>query len=357
MIRFTWLRFRAQAAVALGALAVLAVVLAVTGFHLAHAYDATVAPCKLRGDCATALSAFPSNDDLSLQNLLNALVVAVPGLMGMFWGAPLVAREFETGTFRLAWTQGITRTRWLAIKTGVVGVLSMVVAGLLSLMVTWWSSPIQKVTMNRVAPGIFHASGIAPIGFAAFGFALGATAGVLIRRTLPAMAVTLAIFYVATQIVMPWAQPRLIAPVQAASALNVASLTTTGVNSGRLYLQTQPNIRGAWILSSQIITSAGRPASTEPATQACASGNASACDTYIASLHLRQTVTYQPASRYWPLQWYEAAILLALALILAGLSFLRIRPGRSAITDRTVLATPPDSGGCTVDLPLARGEH
>jgi hypothetical protein len=331
MIRFTWLRFRAQAAVALGALVVLAVVLAVTGSHLVHAYDTTVAACKLPGDCAAARNAFPSNGDLSLQNLLNALVVAVPGLIGMFWGAPLVAREFETGTFCLAWTQGITRTRWLAIKIGVIGALSMVVAGLLSLMVTWWSSPIQKVTMNRVAPGFIHASGIAPVGYAAFGFILGVTAGVLIRRTLPALALTLAIFYAITQFGMPWAQPHLIAPVQTTSALNVASLTATAVSSDRLYLQTQPNIPGAWILSSQIITPTGRPASTEPATQACASGNASACDAYIASLHLRQTVTYEPASSYWPTQWYETAILLAVAIILAGLCFLRIRPGRSAI--------------------------
>jgi hypothetical protein len=337
MIRFTWLRFRTQAAVALGALVVLAVILVVTGIHLAHAYDATVSACKLRGDCASALSAsnassaFPSNDDLSLSNGLDALVVAVPGLIGMFWGAPLIAREFETGTFRLAWTQGITRTRWLAIKIGVVGALSMAVAGLFSLMVTWWSSPIQKVTMSRLEPGEFH-SGIVPIGYAAFAFALGVTAGVLIRRTLPAMAVTLGVFYVAAQIVMPLVGPHLIPPVQTASAVNVASLTEVGFGSnGSLTVQSQPEIPGAWILSSQIITPAGRPASSEPATPACTrNGSGQACNAYIEGLHLRQIVTYQPASRYWPFQWYETGILLALALVLAGLCILRIRPGRSA---------------------------
>jgi hypothetical protein len=320
--------------VALGALVGLAVVLAVTGSHLAQVYDTTVAPCRLRGDCAAALGAFPSNDDRSLQSSLNALVVAVPGLIGMFWGAPLVAREFETGTFRLAWTQGITRTRWLAVKIGVVGALSMAVAGLLSLMVTWWSTPIQKVATDRITPGLFHAGGIAPVGYAAFGFVLGVTAGMLISRTLPAMALTLAIFYGITQFGMPWVQPHLIAPVQTTSALSIASLTETGVdNSGNLVVQTQPGIPGAWILSSQIITPTGRPASTEPATRPCTeNGSGQTCDAYIASLHLRQTVTYQPASRYWPLQWYDTAILLALALalILAGLCVLRIRPRRSA---------------------------
>ena len=140
MIRFTWHRFRTQTLIALGALAVLAVVLAITGIQLTHAYDAAVAACRPRGDCApgsgSALN-FPSDSELTLANALNTLVVAVPGLVGIFWGAPLIAREFETGSFRLAWTQGVTRTHWLAVKLGFVGVASMIAAGLLSLMVTW----------------------------------------------------------------------------------------------------------------------------------------------------------------------------------------------------------------------------
>jgi hypothetical protein len=335
MIRFTWLRFRTQAAVALGALLIAAVVLAVTGFQLAHAYDTTVAPCKLRGDCAAALSSFPPSGDDALLKLLGALVIAVPGLIGIFWGAPLVARELETGTFRLAWTQGITRTRWLAVKLGVVGVAGMAVAGLLSLMVTWSSSPIQKVHMDRLTPNMFHAGGIAPAGYAAFAFALGVTVGVLIRRTLPAMAVTLAIF-AAIQVAMPlWVRPHLIAPVQATSPLNVASVQAQGVvpGTGSLWVQPpQPDIPGAWILSNQVTTSAGRPASSDPASPAC-TGNTSttqACHAYLTRLHLRHMVTYQPASRYWALQWYETAIFIALALILAGLCILWVRPRRPA---------------------------
>ena len=74
----------------------------------------------------------------------------MPGIIGIFWGAPLVARELEAGTFRLAWTQSVTRTRWLAVKLGVVGLASMAVAGLLSLMVTWWASPLDRANMNLV---------------------------------------------------------------------------------------------------------------------------------------------------------------------------------------------------------------
>jgi hypothetical protein len=327
MIRFTWLQFRTQAAVAFGGLAAFAVVLAVTGWHLAHLYDTTAAACKARGDCAAALSAFASNDQ-DLQSFVKLLLLAAPALIGMFWGAPLIAREFETGTFRLAWTQDVTPTRWLAIKLGVVGLASVAAAGLLSLMVTWWSSPIGKASMDQWA--VFSQRDITPIGYAAFAFALGVTAGLLIRRTVPVMAITVAVF-AAVQVVMPlWIRPHLITPVRTTSPLNIAALQETGMTgNGRLQVIEAANIPGAWVYSSQIVTPAGQPASSEPATQACTTGSGQACDAYIARLHLRQAVTYQPASRYWAFQWYETAIFLGLAVILAGVCFWQIRRRRS----------------------------
>jgi ABC-type transport system involved in multi-copper enzyme maturation permease subunit len=341
MIRFTWLQFRPQAAVALGALAILAVVVLATGIPLAHAYDTAVATCAPRHDCSAVLN---NNGDGTPRGLLSALVIAVPGLIGMFWGAPLAAREFETGTFRLAWTQGITRTRWLAAKIGLIGAFSMAVAGLLTLMVTWWTSPFDTAAMDRLNPANFHSEGIVPVGYAAFAFALGFTAGMLIRRTLPAMAVTLVIF-TAVQFAVPvWVRPHLIAPVQTTSALSMGAVVEMGNSQGNLFVMAQPVIPGAWILSDQIVTPAGRPASTEPATDACGGRSLSpqACPDYINSLHLRETVTYQPLSRYWPLQWYETAVYLAVALILAGLCFLRIRPARAAERNsRSAHPSPP----------------
>jgi hypothetical protein len=349
MIRFAWLRFRTQALVALGALAVLAVILLVTGIQLAHAYDTAVADCKPHGDCASALSLFPSNGYLTASNLMHPLVIAIPCVLGMFWGAPLAAREFETGTFRLAWTQGSTRTRWLAVKLAVAGAASMAAAGLLSLMVTWWSSPIAAAQMGaRLDPGIFSESGIAPVGYAAFAFAFGVTAGLLSRRTLPAIAVTLAIFVAVVWFAFPaWVRPHLLPPAQTTVPLSTTSINGyVLVGNGRMSVQTvPPDLPGAWILSTQLTTPAGRPASTIAATQACASNTSSGqtCNEYIESLHLRQTVTYQPASRYWPLQWIETAIYLALALALAALCLWWIRPRHFAglnFRHRTSQPTP-----------------
>jgi hypothetical protein len=202
-------------------------------------------------------------------------------------------------------------------------------------MVTWWVSPFDTASMDRLNSANFHSEGIVPVGYAAFAFALGFAAGMLIRRTLPAMAVTLVIF-IAVQFAVPvWVRPHLITPVQTSSALSMGTVVEMGSSNGNLFVMAQPVIPGAWILSDQIATPAGRPASTEPATEACGAQSPAlnACPDYIKSLHLRQTVTYQPLSRYWPLQWYETAIYLAVALILAGLCFLRIRPARPAERD------------------------
>jgi hypothetical protein len=341
MIRFSWLRFRAQAAIALGALVIVAAILGLTGFHLADVYNNTVVPCHRYNDCAAVLQAFPPAPDDTVRGLMGTLLIAVPGLIGIFWGAPLVAREFETGTFRLAWTQGISRNRWLAAKLGLVGAFSLLVAGLLSLMVAWWSSPFDRAYQNRITPGMFHQSGVVAIGYAAFAFALGVTAGMIIRRTLPAMAVTLVIF-AAVQFAVPvWVRPHLIPPVTTTAALSLGSVVEWGAtNAGRggggdLFIQTQPDVPGAWLLSNEVITPAGRSASTEPGTQACGGGASTlqSCRAYLATLHLRQELSYQPASRYWALQWLETGMYLAGALLLSGLCFLRTRRGRPAGSD------------------------
>lgn len=336
MIRFAWLQFRTQALVAFGLLAVAAVALAVTGIQLARSYDAAVALCQQQGKCAGLTGFFPSGGYRTVNKSLDVAALAVPSLIGMFWGAPLIAREFETGAFRLAWTQGVTRTRWLAAKLGVVGLAAIAASELFSLMLNWWASPIHKAGVSTpFTSGISssYISGIAPAGYAAFAFAVGAAAGLLIRRTLPAMAVTLVVSAVAMTAFPIWVRPHLLPTAQVTVTLSTTSINGFDFTSPArraLFVQTAPpRIPGAWILSTQLTTPDGRPVSAVPYSVACgpnAPGNS--CQAYIESLHLRQAVSYQPASRYWDFQWIETGIYLALALILAGLCFLRIRPGR-----------------------------
>ena len=153
-------------------------------------------------------------------------MLVLPALIGLFWGAPLLTRELEAGTHRLVWNQSVTRTRWLAVKLALTGLAAMTAAGLGSLAVSWWSSPIDKTAANvpQMGPVVFAARGIVPIAYAAFAFALGVTVGMLVRRTLPAMAITLAVF-VAVQFAMPLlVRPHLVPPTRSTIEITESNL-------------------------------------------------------------------------------------------------------------------------------------
>jgi ABC-type transport system involved in multi-copper enzyme maturation permease subunit len=216
MIWLTWRQFRVQAAAMAAALAGLALMAALTGAGLADDYSTGIAACTAEsGGCSEFVRHF-FQDHQNAFLAVTAVVLILPALIGLFWGAPLIARELEAGTHRLVWNQSITRTRWLAVKLGLTALAAVVAAGLGSLAVDWWSSPIDKAAagdqFSRMEPLLFSARGIVPIGYALFAFALGVTVGMLVRRTVPAMAVTLGVF-VAVQIAMPLlVRPHLIRP-------------------------------------------------------------------------------------------------------------------------------------------------
>src|SRR5205814_8144758 len=122
------------------------------------------------------------------------LFLVVPLLIGLFWGAPLVARELEDGTHRLVWTQSVTRRRWFTTKVALVGGAAAAGAVAFAELVTWWSSMFTRANADRLTPGIFDIRGIVPVAYVLFALALGVFVGTLVRRTLPAMAATLGAF-------------------------------------------------------------------------------------------------------------------------------------------------------------------
>jgi hypothetical protein len=171
---------------------------------------------------------------------------------------------------------------------------------------------------------------VAPLGYAAFAFVLGVTAGVLIRKTLPAMAITLVIF-AAVQILMPnFVRPHLISPVRVTAAFNPHKNMglTISAPSNQMTVVGSFNRPGAWILSNNTLTPSGQ-VFTGPATAACLQNQQNACTNWLNSLHLRQQVSYQPASRFWPLQGIETGIYLVLAAGLAWLCAWQIRRRRA----------------------------
>jgi hypothetical protein len=325
MIRLAWRQFRAEAAIGLGVLVVVAVVLAATGPHLMDVYRST--PHQVL------------TTDPRLQAALAALVLIVPALVGVFFGAPLVARELEAGTYRLAWTQSVTRVRWLAVKLALVGLASSLLVGGLSLMVAWWANPINIVNADRFTPANFGVSGIMPFGYALFAFALGATTGILFRRTLPAMATTL-VGYVAVRLVVTFDIRRhFSAPVAKAFAIDPTGGFGFAMSPGGSIQVSvpAPNLPNAWVLSTGVVDHAGRAPTSAFLLKTCptlASGPQITKGPPVASMQnclasivarFHGVVSYQPASRYWPFQIEETVLFVVLAVALAGVSVWWVR--------------------------------
>jgi hypothetical protein len=342
---FAWRQFRFQALIVLGLLVITAVYFAISGPHLWSLYD-SLKGCKAHGDCQS-LNSSVFNGYTKVYPFVQALSVALPALLGMFWGAPLIARELESGTCRLAWTQGVTRARWVFTKLAVVGVASMVAVGLMSLMVTWWSSPYDTLSGNRFASTVFDSAYIAPIGYAAFAFALGVAAGVLWRRTVPAMATTLVAFIAVRLPFAHFVRPRLLSPLtQVTSIKHAQNIGFERTPTGMSFVVGDANRPNSLLVSNKITGKDGGKVTTHWLKNHCPglfnftpppnTGKSGHVTTGVrpapftncvhkidASFH--QVLSYQPANRFWTFQWMEMSIFIVLALLLGAFSYWWVR--------------------------------
>jgi hypothetical protein len=338
MIWLTWRQFRTQALTGLALLIAAVVPFAVTGTRLAGLYQTSGLPgCAT--DCASAQATFAASlkADATYPVLFFvavAILYLAPTLIGMFWGAPLIARELEAGTLRIAWTQSVNRSRWLAVKLGLVGLGAVVTTALLSLALTWWSAPIDDANArpgqsvygglpNRFSPVVFSARDLVPIAYAAFAFTLGVAIGALTRRTLPALALTLAVL-ASVQILVPVVlRAHYRQPEQTTTAITIAPDGPFKIRMGgaTMAISVPVNIPGAWVTSLQTNPAMPRTPS------ACQDPTAppAACDDAINQLHLTEVVSYQPAGRFWVFQGYEAGAYLVASVILALLCLLLVR--------------------------------
>jgi ABC-2 family transporter protein len=324
MTWLTWRQFRSQTWVAIAGLIAIGVALLAAAKAVSDLYTASGA-AACRTSCDSVIENFLQQAQSGWTGVIyNAgifVLYILPGLIGAFWGAPLVARELEAGTHRLAWNQSVTRTRWLLTKLGVVGAATVATMGLLSLAITWFSSRLDEGTANMIKPELFGARDVVPIAYGLFAFAVGVTAGILIRRTVPAMAVTLAV-YLGVAVAMPlWIRQHLLPASHTAPLLdidNIHGLMIGGLDR-RLTVLGDTNVSG-WILSNQTVTPTGAVFTGPADPQYCdEAGGPRTCLNWIGTLNLRQDIVYQPASHYWPLQWIESGVLVAVAAVLIAL--------------------------------------
>ncbi|GIH08917.1 transporter [Rhizocola hellebori] len=311
MLWVTWRQHRTPVLLTAGLLLVLGTILLVHGLLTADFIrDRASAGCPGTGpDCL----AFEQEVRLRYQQIYQLIgwLPVAPALIGAFWGAPLLAKEFEHGTHKFAWTQSVPRRRWLTVKFGLLG-LTTVLSGLaLGGMTTAWLSTFRGTGLGDAFgdKGLFAVAGVVPGAWWLFSFALGVAAGATIRRTLPAMAVTLAVFAVSLFGVFA-ARPFYAAPQRAV----------------QVSAEVSPLPADAILMKDVWLTTSGQEVSRATMVNAIAD----ACRAVSASVKYyqcafeegyTQVVYFHPSTKFWQFQWTETGILVLISLVLGVLAF------------------------------------
>lgn len=301
MFWLTYRQHRAQVLVTVGIVLAFGVALLVQGIGT--------------NDVKVGLSGDQLEDVLSERfELFYAVISWLPGapmLIGLFWGAPLVAREIERGTLMLTWTQSVTRRRWLAVKLACLGTLVTLCGLALGAMIGAWLTTFSgtRYAGHMADTAIFMSTGVVAGAWWLFGFMLGTASGAVFRKLLPAMVVTLAVFFVVLYGVIDiredYATPERIehsladeifAPIPADDAL---------------------------ITGGAMITPDGREVEDGP-LPGCENVASTSIMSCLKEKHYRMVSFVHPADRYWRFQWTEVAILAAGAALLGGVTYHRV---------------------------------
>jgi ABC-type transport system involved in multi-copper enzyme maturation permease subunit len=327
MIWLTWRQLRKQAFYTAIALVGLVALMLPTGLAMHHAFTGSgLANCIAKlgtaqlvsgDDCNTLREQF--SNQYNGMAYIGILFVVLPAFVGLFFGAPLVAREVEHGTHRLVWTQGVSRRRWAWTKFGLIGAVALVLAVAYALGMSWWFGPVVTAGGGRMGPISFDVQGIVPVGYTLFAVALGVFAGAASRKVLPAMGITLGGYLVVRILIETLARPRYMAP----ETLSVSVTSPTQFNP----------FAGDWIFSQGIINAAGTlvlpnsrircdvgPGSARAPGQDAAECGGDLVRQGLGPGPFSNWMQYHPDSRFWAFQGIETGIFLALTALLLFLA-------------------------------------
>lgn len=308
MIWLTWRQQRLEAMIGGALLAVVAAFLLVTGLDMASTYQRLgVAACLTSHapTCSDIVSAF--RDQYGALSNLVVWLNLLPLVFGVLLAAPFVL-ELEQGTYRLVWTQGITRTRWVALKLGLLVAAGILIALALTALLTWWRTPFDQLD-GSFAPHGFDFEGTVQVAYTVFAVALGLAVGTLLRRTIPAVAISLVGFLALRLGLEGWARPNYVPPV----------VMTT--ESGSLK-------RSDWFLDQYFQNRTGQRLSFLDVLRTCGTTHgqlvsiSGSCLTRHAIVNV---LTYQPGDRFWQFQGIETGIFLGLAVGLLALTVWWVR--------------------------------
>jgi hypothetical protein len=322
-----WRQYRVTAAIATGLLAAFGVLVLVTGLRMAAQWHADLVACAKTNSCGT-LSNTVSLGRGPVGTVVFLVVILVPLVIGMFWGAPAVAREQETGTIQFAWVQSVTRRRWLTARVGWLLLAGAVFGGAIGGLATWWYAPVNALNQSQFQPGYFDIQGIVPIGYTVFAVALGICAGTLVGRSLPALAITGGVTLGLRLTFTYWLRAHYLTAIT-----TVFSVTQNFTPRGAFWQLSAGTVLPSGQLTSaisigpgHIMQGAGSPAFPAQCQTLMTQGQPiSSALTCLAHDGYKSFLTYQPGSRFWPFQFTETAIFLALAAALILATFLAVR--------------------------------
>jgi ABC-type transport system involved in multi-copper enzyme maturation permease subunit len=318
----TWRQHRigvAGVAVFLGALAVC---LWRIGLGLHHAYAAAAACRPATSPVCDQLQTGFAGMDVFLAN--GYVLQAVPALIGAFAGAPLLARELETGTFRYAWTQGFGRWRWTLGKLVPLAVVLAAAAGSLSVLLSWYYRP-YLATGNLFLPEesplaqSFVLRGVAFGAWTLVAFTIGTLAGMLIRRVVPGIAATLAAYTGLAFAATLYLRGHYLPPLVSRNLFNLPAsswiLSQWWTKGGTTVRQSTMNqiLNSMFYRTMPVVHRSGAKGSDVKVQK-----HQTNLDTlhYLTQHGYTQWTSYQPAGRFWPLQWIEGGWLLGLSVLL-----------------------------------------
>jgi hypothetical protein len=222
--------------------------------------------------------------------------------------------------FRYSWTQGVGRTRWAVamILPAAIGVALLM--WLFGLLVTWRNGPIiDSGAHHRLDPSMFPASGVAIIGWGLLAFSGGVLAGLLWRRTVPAIVTSFAawfglLFLAASVRLSLW-----------------TPLTTTGeLRSSDTDLEEWWTKGGARVSPTEInavLDDIGARMNEGSLSVQVGRGDGTPTDPmeYLHDQGYTVVHSYQPDSRYWTFQAVELGVLVLLSVAMLGAAFWLLR--------------------------------
>jgi len=306
----TWRQHRAALGGVAALLGVLTLWLWVTGLQVHHSYTAAAACQPASSLACTSLIGDFNRTYGRLAVAIAALLQVVPALIGAFAGAPVLARELETGTFRFAWTLAFGRWRWALAKLVPLAVAVAAAAGMFSVLLSWYFQPsLADGNQSPLAGTVFDLRGAAFAAWTLAAFAIGVLAGALIRRVVPAITATLACYaglgLAAGFLRQHYARPLLTSNLNLpGSAWIISQWWTRGGKVG--------NPPQSICTPAELGAGAGKPSP----------GSINQC---LHQHGYTQWTSYQPAGRFWPFQWIEGGWLLALSLLLIAATIWLVR--------------------------------